>query len=129
MMLWVPVLWVTGILSSAIFGGLIGMALAGVGAPPDELAIIGFGLGAPGGALAFTCFRLWRRENSHRRAMDRKKDSHSRAMDRKKETQRIKTLQYHAPKDDQERKDWEEQDRKYEEHLREQTEKKLDLDH
>jgi hypothetical protein len=118
MMLWVPVLWVTGILSSAIFGGLVGMALAGVGGTFAEAATNGFALGALGGALAFTCFRLWRRENSYRRAMDRKK-----------ETQRIKTLQYHAPKDDQERKDWEEQDRKYEEHLREQTEKKLDLDH
>jgi hypothetical protein len=122
-------LWVTGILSSAIFGSLIGMALAGVAASPDQTALAGLLLGAPGGALAFTCFRLWRRENSHSSAMDRKKDAKNRAMDRKNESQRIKTLKYHAPKDDQERKDWEEQDRKYEEHLREQREKKLDLDH
>jgi len=59
-------IWVTGLLSSAMFGFLIGVALFGVGvsagSPDDDPVAAGFLVGAPGGALAFVCFRLWRRE-------------------------------------------------------------------
>jgi hypothetical protein len=54
-------IWIAGLLSSAMFGWLIGTALIGVAAAPEMDAMgmalaFGFFIGAPGGALAFIFF-------------------------------------------------------------------------
>ena len=47
-------IWITGLLASSIAGGILGDAI-------DSGMSDGYGfLGAVAGALAFTCFRLWR---------------------------------------------------------------------
>lgn len=50
------------------------------------------------------------------------------AQAKKNHSQMIKDFGPNAPVNDKQKKDWEKADRKYEEHLREQREKKLDLE-
>jgi hypothetical protein len=50
-------IWVSGLISAAIFGGYIGYHWSGAG-PYDGGGV----WGAVAGALAFTCARLWRME-------------------------------------------------------------------
>lgn len=63
-------IWITGLLSSFLMGGLIGVVLTGAVYGEvrgvDEIPL-GLFFGAPGGALAFACFRLWRQEIANNR--------------------------------------------------------------
>lgn len=57
-------LWITGMAASGIFGGFVGMALAGVAGDGGNSAMMtaaqsGILFGAPAGIFTFICARLW----------------------------------------------------------------------